>query len=210
MKITTSEIRKIILEQLEDLYVMDNAENVTRLSRDSADDQIDSLILKFETDSIKGEDESMFESSLSDFSLLSIISEQVDEELEDAESDAIEDAEDEELESDEPADSTEVDIKEPADKLKKPKLNVDSFSKRIARLALNHDSLLDVPTVIINRGVTFLKENYDQEHVDKMVDILNNQFDFKLGKEREENERAVAVGAFGGSSGAAGSPSTSE
>tara|TARA_Y100001970_G_scaffold292027_1_gene431584 strand:+ start:731 stop:1360 length:630 start_codon:yes stop_codon:yes gene_type:complete len=209
MRITAKEIRKIIFEQLEDLYVMDNAANVTRLSRDSADDQIDSLILKFETDSIKGADESMFESSLANFSLLDIISEQVDEEEEEAEAEDIEQAEEEEVEIDEPADSKDIDVEEPAESLRKPKLNIDSFSKRIARLALNHDSLLDVPTVVINRAVTFLEENYDQEHIDQMIDILNNQFDFNLGKEREENERAVAIGAFGGSDGG-GSPAASE
>ena len=36
-----------------------------------------------------------------------------------------------------------------------------------------------------------------------MIDVLNNQFDFNLGKERDEQERAVAVGAFGGSEGPA-------
>ena len=56
---------------------------------------------------------------------------------------------------------------------------------------------------MINRAIGFLLRNYDQAHVDKMIDILNTQFDFNLGKEREENDRAVAVGAFGGTEGGA-------
>ena len=200
MKIPPSEIRKIIKEELEDLYSMDNAKNITRLSRDSADDQIDSLIIKFETEATEDENVSSLEESLKNFSLLDIIKE-ADEEAEEATAEVIED---EEEEVDDPADSADVEVDEPPEALKKPQLDVDKFSKKVARLALNHESLLDIPTVIINRAVEFLIENYDQEHVDKMIDILNNQFDFNLGKEREPQERAVAVGAFGGSEGGGG------
>lgn len=191
-----SSLRLFIREAMEDLFVMDSAQNVTRLSRDSADDQIDSMILKFEKESIQDEDETAIEESLKLRSLGALLVEQDEEETDDAE-------EEEEEKADEPAGSEDVDVDTPAEAVLKPKLDIDIFSKKVARLALNASTLLDAPTVVINRAVSFLIKNYDQDHVDRMVDVLNNQFDFNLGKERETHERAVAVGAFGGSEGGA-------
>ena len=200
MKLTKPILRELINEALEDLYVMDRAQNVTRLSRDSVDDQVDSLILKFEREAIPEEDNTPIDEAMHQFSLLSLINEQVPNS--DVEEENLELAvEDEEEEIDDPGGSEEVSVNEPAEKTKKAKLDVDIFAQRIARLAMSHDALLDVPTVIVNRAVTFLEKNYNQEHVDTMIDILNNQFDFNLGKERNEHERAAAVGAFGGGEG---------
>lgn len=181
-------LRSFIREAVEDMFVMDRAQNVTRLSRDSVDDQIDSMILKFEKESILDEDDELLESIFEVRSLRTLILEQEEED---------------EPEPDEPAGSEDVEAEEPAEKMLKPKLNLDAFSKKVARLALNSGDLLDPATVVVNRAINFLLKNYDQSHVDKMVDILNTQFDFNLGKEREENDRAVAVGAFGGSEGGA-------
>ena len=185
-------LRVFIREAVEDMFVMDRAQNVTRLSRDSVDDQIDSMILKFEKESITDEEDELLEAIFETKSLKALITEQEDEE-----------DDDEEPEADEPAGSEDVQVDEPAEATLKPKLNVDIFSKKVARLALNSSTLLDPATVIVNRAINFLSKNYDQAHVDRMVDILNTQFDFNLGKERDTNDRAVAVGAFGGTEGGA-------
>tara|TARA_R110001592_G_C12964400_1_gene732619 strand:+ start:93 stop:683 length:591 start_codon:yes stop_codon:yes gene_type:complete len=182
-------LRVFIREAVEDMFVMDRAQNVTRLSRDSVDDQIDSMILKFEKESITDEEDELLEAIFETKSLKALITEQEDD--------------DEEPEADEPAGSEDVQVDEPAEATLKPKLNVDIFSKKVARLALNSSTLLDPATVIVNRAINFLSKNYDQAHVDRMVDILNTQFDFNLGKERDTNDRAVAVGAFGGTEGGA-------
>ena len=184
-------LRVFIREAVEDMFVMDRAQNVTRLSRDSVDDQIDSMILKFEKESITDEEDELLEAIFETKSLKALITEQEDEE------------DDEESEADEPAGSEDVQVDEPAEATLKPKLDVDIFSKKVARLALNSSTLLDPATVIVNRAINFLSKNYDQAHVDRMVDILNTQFDFNLGKERDTNDRAIAVGAFGGSEGGA-------
>ena len=181
-------LREFVREAVEDMFVMDRAQNVTRLSRDSVDDQIDAMMLKFEKESIVDEDDELLESIFSEKSLKKLILEQ------------------EEPEADEPAGSEDVETDEPAEKVLKPKIDMDVFSKKVGRLALNAKDLLDPATVVINRAVNFLINNYDQAHVDRMIDILNTQFDFNLGKEREENERAVAVGAFGGTEGGAATP----
>jgi len=180
-------LRDFIREAVEDMFVMDRAQNVSRLSRDSVDDQIDSMILKFEKESIIDEDDELLESIFEVKSLRALIFEQ----------------EEDEPEPDDPAGSEDVDVEEPAEKELKPKLDLDVFTKKVARLALNTEDLLDPATAVINRAVNFLLNNYDQTHVDRMVDILNTQFDFNLGVEREENDRAVAVGAFGGTEGGA-------
>ena len=184
-------LRVFIREAVEDMFVMDRAQNVTRLSRDSVDDQIDSMILKFEKESITDEEDELLEAIFETKSLKALITEQEDEE------------DDEESEADEPAGSEDVQVDEPAEATLKPRLDVDIFSKKVARLALNSSTLLDPATVIVNRAINFLSKNYDQAHVDRMVDILNTQFDFNLGKERDTNDRAIAVGAFGGSEGGA-------
>ena len=185
-------LRSFIREAVQDMFVMDRAQNVTRLSRDSVDDQIDAMMLKFEKESIVDEDDELLESIFSEKSLKKLILEQEEDE--------------EEPEADEPAGSEDVETDEPAEKVLKPKIDMDVFSKKVGRLALNAKDLLDPATVVINRAVNFLINNYDQAHVDRMIDILNTQFDFNLGKEREENERAVAVGAFGGTEGGAATP----
>jgi hypothetical protein len=184
-------LRDFIRESVQDMFVMDRAQNVTRLSRDSVDDQIDSMILKFEKESILDPDDELLESIFETKSLKTLIHEQEDDE------------EDDEEEVDEPAGSEDVEVDEPAEAVLKPRLNVDTFSKKVARLALNSRNLLDPATAVINRAINFLSKNYDQAHVDRMVDVLNTQFDFNLGKERDENDRAVAVGAFGGNEGGA-------
>ena len=182
-------IRQIILEQVEELFVDSDAEETALLEKDSVDDQIDSMILKFEKESITDEEDELLEAIFETKSLKALITEQEDD--------------DEEPEADEPAGSEDVQVDEPAEATLKPKLDVDIFSKKVARLALNSSTLLDPATVIVNRAINFLSKNYDQAHVDRMVDILNTQFDFNLGKERDTNDRAVAVGAFGGTEGGA-------
>ena len=206
MKLLKNEIRKIILEQVDELFAEE--EDNTRLSRDSLDDQIDSFIIKFENDSQKAEDqEDEVLKSLAEMSLRVLMNEQdappdapafeeedteVEEETPDEDPEADDDAE--------PIDSSAVDISEPAEVPMLP-IDVDAFIKRVARLALNADTLLDVKTVIVNRALNFLKDNYDDAHVDAAMEILDSQFDFNLGGEKEPPEAPMAVGAWAGGTG---------
>jgi len=203
MKSLKNEIRKIILEQVDELFA--DEEDTTRLSRDSIDDQIDSFIIKFENDSLKADNqEDSMSKSLSEMSLRALISEQ------DAPPDAPEAGEpDEEPDEspeegdDDPIDSAAVDVSEPAETPMLP-IDVDAFIKRIARLALNADTLLDVKTVIVNRALNFLKDNYNDAHVDEAMEILDSQFDFNLDGKKEPPEAPMAVGAWAGGTGGLG------
>ena len=178
----------------------------TRLSLDSADDQIDSFILKFEKDSIGKEKEAVsLNESLESLSLKFLL-EQEEEEFEEEEfeeeeppdtgGDDTEEGTDDEVDDPDPADSADVsqDI-QPLEKMPKPPLDVDSFAKRVARLAMNYETLIDMKSIIVNRALNFLSENYDKEHLDEMKEILNTQFDFDLDDGREVPPAPFAVGA---------------
>jgi hypothetical protein len=200
-------LRGMILEQVEELFVSSESEEVTRLEKDSVDDQIDSFILKFEKDSVLEDDsdsQSLSE-SLRNMSLKFLI-EQDDPpapEEEEQEDTAEPDAEEAPAEDPEPATSADADA-EIADTLPKIPLDVDAFTKRVARLAMNYQNLLDIKTTIVNRAINFLKENYDEAHVMEMKDILDSQFDFDLDGGKEVPEAPYAAGAWAGGTGGLG------
>jgi len=197
-------LRSLILEQVEELFApRAAAEEVTRLEKDSADDQIDSFIIKFEKDSIVDEDsgDQRLNESLRSLSLKALLEQDEPEEEPEAD-DAADDAAD--AEPSELAGSEDVDDDAAPAEPPKPPLDVDAFTKRVARLAMNHETLLDIKTVIVNRAMNFLLENYDQVHADEMRDILDTQFDFDLDGGKEDPEAPFAVGAFQGGTGQMG------
>jgi len=165
-----------------------------RLSKDSADDQIDSYLLFYEKRAIKSAES--LEESLSKRSLRFLFEQ--DEELPEEEPPAEEETGDDtggdeetggeaaepdvEFVSDEsdPTGSEEInDDIEPAP-IKSPPIDIDKFTKSVARLALNPEDLLDIKTVIINRGRNYLLENHGEKHVEKYLEILETQFNFDL------------------------------
>jgi len=215
MNLTQNIIRSIILEQVDELFSAENQKDNIRLSRDSADDQIDAFIIKFERDSVvqdAQESQDSMSESLLNLSLDALIFEQ-DEDLADLEEPTDEPAdepapdegegEDEEADDPEPAGSEDVDVDEPEQTPKMP-LDVDSFTKRVARLAMNVENLLDMKTIIVNRAMNFIKDNYDEAHVDEMKEILDTQFDFNLDGGKDIPHAPYAVGAYAGGTGGLG------
>ena len=201
MNLTKGFLRKLILEQVDELFSADAEETEgTDISKDSADDQIDSFILKFERDSIVSDNDALDESFIN-MSLSSLIKEQ-DEEEEDAapeepspdpEPDTQNNAE-QDVEDPDPVTSSEVEVEDPAVLPKLP-IDMDEFTKKVARLAMNYDKLLDIKSIIINRALSFLSENYDSAHVQEMREILDTQFDFDLGGGSEIPPAPFAIGA---------------
>ncbi len=199
-------IRKIILEQVDELFSADSEETQgTTISKDSADDQIDAFIIKFERDSVAPEKDDLSE-SLANMSLAALIREQDetggdDEAEEEPEGQPLDEPAPAEPPQDlqspddpEPVTSADVEVDEP-EALPKMPLDVDEFTKRVARLAMNYDTLLDIKSIIINRAMSFLSENYDEDHVTEMRDILDKQFDFDLSGGSEIPAAPFAVGA---------------
>ena len=149
---------------------------------DSVDDQIDALIIKYEKESIvdSGEEdqERMFE-SLNNLSLKFLFEQ-----------------EGEPDETAPPPAGSETPKKSPdAPEESKPPLDIDSFTKKVARLVMNAQNLLQVEEVIIVRASEFLKNNYGQNYVDQMEDILDQQYDFNLDGDEDSMEAPIAAGA---------------
>lgn len=146
---------------------------------DSVDDQIDALIIRYEKESISSgedEEEKMFE-SLRNLSLSFLLEQEADAEAG-------------------PATGSETPKKAPAPpEEEKPSIDIDLFTKKVARLVMNAHTLLQVEEIIIARAIEFLKKNYDQSYVDQMQDILDNQYDFDLEGEQEIRDYPIAAGA---------------
>ena len=100
-------------------------------------------------------------------------------------------------------DSAEEEAEEEAEKPPTPPIDVDAFTKRVARLVMNHAVLLDIKSAIVNRAMNFLFENYDQAHADEMKDLLD-VLDLGIEKEELPPERPFAVGAYAGGTGGGG------
>ena len=210
MKIDNREIRRLILQEVEELKKVnsleDSGSSVTRPSVDSVDDQIDSFILKFEKSSIEDSDEVNLNESLEQLSLLALLLEQDAPPSPDDEEAAPE--ADPEPEEDEPGEevsgSEKVDVQEPADELPQPNLNIDELTKRVARLIMNSDTLLNISNVIVNRTINFLLENYSESHADSFKEILDSEYDFDLEGEKSDRPAHFAVGAYAGGTGGGG------
>jgi len=192
MEINKKMIRRLILEQMEDMLSAEDETDRTRLGVDSVDDQIDSFLIKFEKDSVSPE------GALSEMSARSLVDLLLEQEEE------AEDTPSEEVEVPEPEDSTKIDVTEPVEEIQKLPLNIDAFTKRVARLVMNNVILLDVKSVILNRAKNYLLENYDQGHVDQMREILDTQFDFNLEGREDTPTAPYAVGAYAGGTGGSG------
>lgn len=198
-KINLQELLTLIKEaeeESQEVSSLEDSKNATRLSKDSVDDQIDSMIIKFESEAMSDPDLDALKESLSTFKMGSILLEQ------DAEADAAADA-DADADNEESPEEETPEL-EPPPESNVPPIDMDSFTKRVARLAMSHEVLLDVKTVVINRAIEFLSENYTQEQIEEFKEILDEQFDFNLEGTPEIPEAPIAVGAGGPGGGLGG------
>ena len=203
----TRDIQLFIEDAQQELYADPvDPTGASRNALDSVDDQIDSYLIKFESDSVVEEEDLVLE-SLRQMSL-SILLEQ-DDPAEPGEGDeGAGEAQPAPAATDddsptEPTGSERQKSDEPADPPKLP-LDIDEFTKRVARLANNSETLLDVQAVVINRAFNYLLEHYDVAHVDAMREILDEQFDFNIDDPGEPLEAPFAVGAYAGGTGGLG------
>jgi hypothetical protein len=181
----------------------------SRDSKDSLDDKIDSLLLMYEKKSIRDEDDRI-EESLFRQSLLALLVEQDEEEVDDipeeevdappddasASADASEEVDEEEVEPPEGSEKVKDDVK-PAKGQNIPDLDIDSFTMNVMRLVMNHETLLNPKDVILNRAKNFLDNNYGDAHVSRFLETVDNQYGVK-GKEFKVDygqDAPFAVGA---------------
>jgi hypothetical protein len=187
----------------------------TRLSKVSVDDQIDGFFLNYEMMSLRDEPELEDEvdeiNEALDGKSLSVLFEDGAEDLGDVPPDDLGDESmDEEPMDDDSADSDgddmvdgeDVDVDEPEEE-PMPLIDIDQFTQRVARLATRPEHLLDLESVIVNRALKFLEDNYTLSHVEKAIDILNNNFDFDFNT-RFDNEPEIPPAFGSGKGGEAG------
>lgn len=176
-----------------------------RKSNESVDDQIDALILMYESKSIIDDAGDINESFMRN-SLKTFLFEQEESDA-GAGADAGESAESPGMtSSDEPSGSENVSVEGGAEKDMVPDLDVDMFTKRIARLIMNYRNLLRIEDVILNRGKNYLDENYGNAFVEKYLDSLESQFGIKVSEFEEEDiqDAPFAIGANPAGAGSVG------
>ena len=185
-----------------------------RPAADSVDDQIDALLLRYESASIRKGDS--INESLKKLNLRFLLEqdeEPADEEPADEEP-ADEAPADEEPADEEPADeepdpsgSDDMSVTSPAPRQKVPDLDIDKFTSRVVRLMNNYESLLNIEESIINRAKSFLDENYGEAFVYEFVNNLSNQYGLEtteFGNIPAVPDDNFAVGAFAGGTGGLG------
>ena len=71
-----------------------------------------------------------------------------------------------------------------ADETNKPPIDVGIFAMEIMRVVKNFDTLLDIPTVIVNRAYEYLNSRYDKKIADSFVSSLRDEFNFVPGSNK--------------------------
>jgi hypothetical protein len=191
MKLTTEYIRQLIKEEIDTA-----TEPKTRLSMTSIDDQIDSLFIKFEKESIKEEpdgeepaEEEPVEESRRIRSLAQLMFE------------APEDDEEAEPAEEAPADEEPTSVgseerdEEWSAEPQKPPIDMDQFVQRIVRLVENYNSLLDIPTVIVQRAENYIQVNYDDAAAQDFSDKLEMNHGISLNPKDNATDTPAAIGA---------------
>lgn len=181
----------------QDLFGLERMSKKTKQALDSIDDQVDSYIIRFESESIKdsSEDELMME-SLRNLTMRFLLEAEGDEEAAAPEAAPPEEGAEEAPPSD--PEGSEAPKENPESVDPKPPLDIDAFTKKVARLVMNYKDLLRVEPVIVNRAAAFLEKNYGnkgKDYVERMIDILDTQFDFNLEGEEDVVDVPIAAGA---------------
>jgi len=86
-----------------------------------------------------------------------------------------------------------------------PPLDVGVFATEIMRVVKNYDTLLDIPSVIVNRTVEYLTSKYDEKTAEAFNQILRDEFDYEPAPDADPETSAdkevhshLAVGAMPG------------
>jgi hypothetical protein len=186
-----------------------NAELKARKSLYSIDNQIDALILRYESSSIIDED--LNEYSLNNQSLKYLFEQEEEADpLADVEEEEDAEAEEEtKSTATEPSGNEKQSTKQPAEEIKVPNLDIDAFTSRTVRLISNPENLLKLKIVVINRVKNFLDEHYGDEYVVRYLDTLRNEYgievsEFDESTMEETNDDIFAPGANPAATGGGG------
>tara|TARA_R110000851_G_scaffold31907_7_gene86051 strand:- start:25194 stop:25778 length:585 start_codon:yes stop_codon:yes gene_type:complete len=168
-------IKDIIVEMMKSINEQDEKE--TNELPDSLDAQIDALMIKYDTVASNSADQGDLSESTIPTSL-SFLLEQLDEPEAAPGPDQVLDVEDEAKDEDS---DTEKDLPET-----QPKLDVQMFTERVARLASMPDRILDIATVILVRAEQYVRENYDDATASEMKEMLYTEHRLELPEDALE------------------------
>ena len=161
------------------------------MSADSLDDQIDSLLMKYETDSIVPPDDIEEELIDESHTLRRVYVRLFEQEEEEG---GEEEAEEVGSEEDVVVGSEDIEVEEEGDE-RQPNINVDLFAGHVNRLIMNFGSLLDPLTVILNRSQNYLRSKYDKVVVDEFIEIMAQQYGMELNPIDDTQPPPAAAGA---------------
>jgi len=181
-----------------------------RPAADSVDDQIDALILRYESVSIRKE--ASLNESLKNMNLRFLLEQEEEPPADEAPEEEApeEEAPEEETpeeEAPDPSGSDDMTVTAPADEQNIPDLDVDKFTMRVVRLVNNYKNLLNIEESIINRAKTFLDENYGEVFVEEFLNNLSSKYGLDMNEFTdipEVSDDNFAVGAFAGGTGGLG------
>lgn len=81
--------------------------------------------------------------------------------------------------SDEEADEADSDAVEPQPVVNVPKINMQDFTRSVARLVNNVEALIDIKSIILNRAKAYIKSNYGERTAVEMMNLLDKQWNLK-------------------------------
>ena len=172
----------------------------------SVDRQIDALLLRYESSSIL-EPDSLKESLIAKSLKILLEQEQEEEEGEEGgEEPAAEETDSEATDADSGTSGAEgIKASKPGNE-SIPNLDVDDFTGKCVRLIMNYKNLLRVEEAIINRIRNFLDNNYGDEHVERFLATLENDYGLSITEFQDNSPdnnipEKFSAGASGGSSG---------
>jgi hypothetical protein len=180
-----------------------------RHSKDSVDDQIDGLILKYENSSIKEKAEDIME-SITNKNLKYLLFEQEEDVEEPEEAADTETDTDTDTAPTDPTGSEDSTVTAAAGKQQVPNLNIDQFTKRCVRLIINYRNLLKIEEAIVNRIKNFLDEHYGDAYVSNFLQVLQDEHGISVQEFNDDSLNSAdtdvpfAVGANASGTGAGG------
>lgn len=176
-----------------------------RQSLYSVDSQIDALIIRYESASIREADDMQLNEYGFLKNTLKYLFEQEDDplaalagdeaETEDADAEAGEEAGSEDDSTDSPKGKESIEQKLPG-KESIPDLDIDEFTNRSVRLITNFKNLLRIEEAIANRIKNFLDEHYGDEFVVRYIDTLREEYGIELTEFNEEEMEKTSDDVF--------------
>lgn len=172
-------------------------EETIRLSEDSVDSQIDSVLLRYQNESSLEDEEldSAYNNINEEYLMPSNWNLLLEQDEEEKPEPVANGGDVMSVGDDIPRATTPID---PRDQ----KLNIDDFAQKVANLYNHYDNLLNVKPVIVHRAMHLLEQGYPADLVQEFLDTLEREFGITLEGDAEEEAPPPPAGGSTGPIGA--------